>query len=186
MTRLYLALRKLILPLIEIDLSLPQKGKIIDLGCGQGIIASFLALKKSRVVVGIDNDFSRLPKSTQKNLTFSRENLNTIELPKINGAVISDVLHHLEPEDQIALVKKVYQTLAKNGVLIIKEIDTGEFIRSRLSRFWDFIFYPQDKIYFNSAKNLKNFLKKAGFKSVKISRPCRFFPGSTTLFICNK
>lgn len=186
MNWLYPALRKLILPLHEIDQFMPLEGKIIDLGCGQGIIASYLARIKSRSVIGLDNDISRLPKSIQKNLTFSQENLNSVKLSRINGAVISDVLHHLEAEKQKVLINKVYLALEKNGVLIIKEIDTGEKIRSRLSRFWDFIFYPKDKIYFNSATNLKNFLKKTGFSQIKVLRPCRFFPGSTTLLVCVK
>lgn len=186
MTWLYLALRKLVLPLEEIDKLIPQKGKVIDLGCGQGVIASYLARKSSREVIGIDSDISRLPKRAQKNLTFSQENLININLPKINGAVISDVLHHLEPEEQKTLLKKVYLALEKKGTLVIKEIDTGEFLRSRLSRFWDFVFYPKDKIYFNSARNLKNFLEKTGFSEIKISKPCRFFPGSTTLLECLK
>ncbi len=186
MNWLYLALRKLILPLEEIDASLPQNGKIVDLGCGQGIIASYLARVKSRQVAGIDNDKLRLPKSTQKNLTFSEGNLNTIRLPSIKGAVISDVLHHLNRDDQKNLIKKIYHALENNGVLAIKEIDTEEFVRSRLSRFWDFLFYPKDKIYFNSARSLKNNLSKTGFRQIIISRPCRFFPGSTTLLVCIK
>lgn len=186
MTWLYLALRKLILPLEEIDDLIPQKGKVIDLGCGQGVIASYLARQSSREVIGIDTDISRLPKRTPENLTFSQENLVNINLPKINGAIISDVLHHLEPEEQKALIKKVYLALEKKGTLVIKEIDTGEIFRSKLSRFWDFVFYPKDKIYFNSARNLKNFLRKTGFSEIKISRPCRFFPGSTTLLECIK
>lgn len=186
MTWLYLALRELILPLEEIDSNLPKTGKIIDLGCGQGIIASYLSQTKSRKVIGIDTDNSRLPKSIQKNLIFIKKDLRNINLSKINGAVTSDVLHHLEPNVQKALIKKVYLALEKKGVLIIKEIDTGEIIRSKLSRFWDFIFYPKDKIYFQSANSLKNFLKKTGFSQIKISRPCRLFPGSTTLLVCIK
>lgn len=186
MTWLYLALRTLILPLREIDLALPKTGKIIDLGCGQGIIATYLSQTKSRKVIGIDADGSRLPKSSQKNLVFIKKDLRGINLSKINGAVTSDLLHHLEPKEQKELIKKVYLALEKEGVLIIKEIDTGEIVRSKLSRIWDFILYPKDKIYFNSAVNLKNFLKKTGFSLIKISRPCRLFPGSTTLFICTK
>ena len=186
MTGLYLALRKLILPLEEIDSAFPKTGKIIDLGCGQGIIASYLSQTKSREVIGIDADNLRLPKSNQKNLIFMKKDLRSINLSKINGAVISDVLHHLEPKEQKVLIKKVYLALEKNEVLVVKEIDTAEIIRSRLSGFWDFIFYPKDRIYFNSAVNLKNFLKKTGFSQIKISRPCRFFPGSTTLLVCVK
>ena len=186
MTGLYLILRKLILPLAEIDTNLPKAGTIIDFGCGQGIISKYLAQTKTRKIIGIDNDPSRLPKSNEKNLIFIKEDLTKLKLPKITGAVISDVLHHIKPEYQKLLIENAYQALEKGGILIIKEIDTREIIRSRLSRFWDFIFYPNDKIYFNSSINLKDFLKKTGFRQIDISRPCRLFPGSTTLLICQK
>lgn len=186
MTWLYLTLRKLILPLEEIDTHLPKTGKIIDLGCGQGIIASYISQTISRHVIGIDTDDSRLPESNQKNLVFLKKDLRKISLSKINAAVLSDVLHHLKPGEQKVLIKKVYLALNPNGVLIVKEIDTAEFIRSSLSRFWDFVFYPKDRIYFNSAAKLKTLLTKTGFSQVKILRPCRFFPGSTTLLVCTK
>lgn len=186
MTWLYLKLRKLILPLEEINTNLPSMGQIVDLGCGQGIIAEFLAQTKTRNVVGMDSDTSRLPKSYQKNLNFIKQDLTKVKLSKINGAVISDVLHHLEPKDQKTLLKKVYLALEKKGVLIIKEIDTGEFVRSKLSRFWDFILYPHEKIYFQSALHLKKFLINTGYKQIEILRPCRLFPGSTTLIVGRK
>ena len=63
-------LRKIILPLEEIDEQLPQKGKIIDLGCGEGVIAKFIAKKKARTVIGVDSDKKRLPETNSKNLIF--------------------------------------------------------------------------------------------------------------------
>lgn len=178
-------LRVLMLPLKEIDNSLPQSGKIIDLGCGEGIIADYLANKKARFVVGVDVDEKRLKKTAKKNLVFHLADIRKFKLDEIDGAVISDVLHHMDFKDQKSLLKNIAKGLKKDGVLVIKEIDTGEFIRSRLSRFWDFVFYPRDKIHFNDANKLKKFLESLGLE-VTIKRPTRLFPGSTTLFVCKK
>lgn len=186
MKQVYLFLRSLILPIFEINQTIPKKGKIVDLGCGQGLIAFSLAQTKTRQVLGIDSNELRLPKSFQKNLKFKKGDIIKTNLGKIEGAVISDVLHHLARHDQLKLIKNVFSNLATGGVLVIKEIDKGEFLRSRLSRAWDFLLYPKDKIYFRSANDLKVILIDVGFKSIKISRPCRFFPGSTTLFVCTK
>ena len=185
MTTFYELLKKLILPIDEINEVIPKNGKIIDFGCGQGLIALHLSKNNSRQVIGIDANKIRLPKSTQKNLIFRNADITKLSLEKINGAVVSDVLHHLPLKEQRKLIENIYNNLKNNGILVIKEIDANEFIRSKLSRLWDFILYPQDKITFTSYKYLKEILTKTGFK-VKITRPCRFFPGSTTLYVCIK
>ncbi len=185
LNKIHIALRLLILPLKEIDRAIPKKGLIIDLGCGEGVIALYLSKKLNRQVVGIDANKKRLPKSTQKNLIFRNADITKLSFEKINGAVVSDVLHHLPLKKQHELITNIYINLKRDGVLVIKEIDTSEFIRSKLSRVWDFILYPQDKITFTSHKYLKEILTKTGFK-VKITRPCRYFPGSTTLYVCTK
>lgn len=182
---LYEKLRKLILPLEQIDSNLPKAGKILDLGCGQGVIANYIAKESQRDVIGIDTNVKRLKKSNLKNLSFKSGDLTSILLPRSKGIVISDVLHHLNRQDQNKLIKKLYLSLENGGVLVIKEIDKGEFLRSSLSRLWDFLIYPKDKIYYWYSKDLTKTLKKLGFK-VNFTRPCRLFPGSTTLYICVK
>ena len=182
---LYDFLRKAILPLEEIDKNLPGKGKVFDLGCGEGVISKYLAKNKKRKVIGIDSDIRRLPKHKTKYLSFKNADIRNVSLKGTSGVVISDVLHHLNLKDQKTLLVRISKELKKEGVLAIKEIDNGEFVRSRLSRLWDFVLYPQDNIKYWRSNELKNFLEEIGFK-VKFSRPCRLFPGSTTLFVCEK
>lgn len=178
-------LRSLMLPLKQIDNFLPKEGTIIDLGCGEGIISSYLANNSKRKIIGVDLDKSRIQNSRQKNLKFIPGDMRNYNLKNADGVILSDVLHHVGFEDQDQVLNNISKSLKKNGILIIKEIDTQDFIRSKLSRFWDFVFYPKEKVYFNSAKVLAQKLKKLGFK-VQIQKTTKFFPGSTTLFICAK
>lgn len=173
------------LPLHEIDHAIPRKGIVVELGCGQGVIAQYLASTKTRQVIGVDNNKQRLSKSGQKNLIFILADIRKYDLKNVDAFVISDVLHHISFQDQKNLLEKISKSLKKGGTLVIKDVDTGEFVRSRLTRFWDFILYPKDKIYFNDANKLKIFLKSIKFE-VTITRPSRLFPGSTTLFVCQK
>lgn len=181
----YNYLRSLILPLDEIDNAIPLKGKIIDLGCGQGVISNYLASKKRRTVIGIDKNVSRLSRSPQKNLFFKKGDITNISIKNVDGVIISDVLHHLSVTNQKILLKKTSTGLNKNGVLVVKEIDTEEFVRSKLSRVWDYLLYPKDDIHFSRTTDMKRLLLKLGFK-VTILRPSRLFPGSTTLYVCKK
>ncbi|MEX2027930.1 MAG: class I SAM-dependent methyltransferase [Candidatus Curtissbacteria bacterium] len=178
-------LRNLMIPLQQIDEALPKQGLILDLGCGEGAISAFLAQKKQRNVIGIDIDKKRLQQSSQKNLKFIHGDATAFNVKNVDGIVISDVLHHINFQDQEKLLENIARNIKKGGVVVIKEIDTGEFVRSWLSRLWDFVFYPTEKIYFSNAKDLTTKLTKLGF-SVKIRREYLFFPGSTTLFVCTK
>lgn len=182
---LYDYLRAVILPLAEIDKLIPQKGKILDLGCGEGIIAKHLANISTRKVIGIDNDQKRLPKSQKSNLSFVLSDIRSYDLNSPDAVIISDVLHHLNLKDQKKFLTKIAKKLKKDGVLLLKEIDTNEFIRSRLSRFWDLVLYPQDKVHYHTSHSLKAYLESLGF-IVTVTRPVRLFPGSTTLFFCQK
>ena len=183
--KIYEQLRKLMLPLHEIDEAIPKTGKVTELGCGQGVISEYLARRKSRDVTGIDLNPSRIGKKKKKNLKFKVGDIITFDYKPQDGFVISDVLHHIKYDDQKLVLAKLYRLLKKNGALVIKEINAEEFIRSKLSRFWDFVFYANDKIYYSASDDLKIYLEKLGFV-VDVKRTNSFFPGSTTLFICKK
>lgn len=181
----YILIKRLFLPLREIDRSFPQRGKIIDLGCGEGFVAKYLARRQQRSIVGVDLSKDRLPKTNLKNLRFECLDIINFNISGAQGIILSDVLHHLDFSRQKKLLSKISKNLEKDSVLVIKEIDTQEFIRSKLSRFWDFIFYPQDKIYYSGSQYLKLLLENLGFH-VKLIRASRLFPGSTTLYIARK
>lgn len=177
--------RSQMLPLKQIDEVIPKEGKILDLGCGEGIIAKHLAKTKTREIIGIDNNQQRIPKPNSRNLEFISADIRKYPLKGADAIVISDVLHHLDFQDQDKLLAKISRALRKNGTLLIKEIDTQEIIRSSLSRLWDFLLYPKDKIFYRNSNNLKKYLESLGFV-VMIRRSSRFFPGSTTLYIARK
>lgn len=173
------------LPLKEIDKAIPQKGKIVELGCGEGVISSYLARNKKRQILGIDLNTRRITNSRAGNLKFKVGDITNFNYKPQSAYVLSDVLHHIEPIKQKRLLEKLSKALRKNGVLVIKEIDKDELLRCKMSRLWDFLLYPNDKINYWSSANLKTYLIKIGFR-VNIKRASRFFPGSTTLFICTK
>lgn len=178
-------LRTLILPLREIDHHIPKEGRILDLGCGEGVISIYLAKDNKRFITGVDKDKSRIKKVNIKNIEFKSGDITKISIKNFDGIIISDVLHHLSFKSQKILLKKIANGIKKGGVVVIKEIDTDELIRSKLSRIWDFLLYPKDKISFSNSRDMGKLLNDNGLR-VSVIRPCRLFPGSTTLYICKK
>lgn len=173
------------LPLARIDELMPTHGRIIELGCGEGVISQYLSRNLQRQLVGIDIDKKRLPSKKQKNLEFKCADITKYKIGLVDGIVISDVLHHINFLEQDELLKRCFSSLGKDGVLVVKEINTQDLIRSKISRFWDFVFYPLDRIYFSRGSDLISRLRKIGFK-VGMEQASLLFPGSTNLFVCRK
>ena len=188
---LYMPLRWVINPFEKIDSYMPNSGTILDLGCGEGVMAVLMALSSSkRQVIGIDNNREKiqLGKSIATkipNLSFRLQDILKTKLEKVDGLVLSDFLHHTPVAQHQNILKKIARSTKKGGIVVIKEVDSSEFLRSKLARFWDLIFYPLEKTYYWDFRKLKKVLQQLGFK-VEVKRETRFFPSSTTLFICRK
>jgi|SRR3989344_527441 len=177
-------LKFLFWPLRQIDALLPRQGLILDLGCGDGTVATYLAKRSPRrQIIGLDIHPPRSP--GLPNLVFKTQNILQADFRPAAGCVLSDCLHHLSPPQQQLLLERLSRRLKAGSVLVIKEIDRDNMIRSKLSRVWDWLLYPQDKINYYSAPELISAMKKLHFK-VKYQPVSWWFPGSVNLFVCAK
>lgn len=188
--KLYVLIRWFICPFNTMEDNIPKKGLIIDVGCGEGVFTIYLAINsKDRKVLGIDIDSRRILSARKaargmKNVSFEIRNATSIR-SKINSIIISDSFHHFSKKDQINFLNICSKKLKSKGVLLIKEINNEDFIRSKLSRIWDFVLYPKDKINYWSKTQLINKLQELGF-NVKTKKAALYFPGSTHIYICTK
>lgn len=176
-------LKFLLWPLKQIDSALPKQGLIVDLGCGDGAVAAYLAkASPHRQVIGLD---LHPPKFNLSNLVFKSQNILQANLKSAAGCLLSDVLHHLSSQQQQLLLDRISHQLKTGSVCVIKEINRASMIRSKLSRAWDWLLYPQDKINYYSAPELISTMKKLNFR-VKYQPVSLWFPGSVNLFTCIK
>lgn len=189
--KIYFFLRFLVIPFEEIDKILPKKGLIIDIGCGNGPLASYLALSsKDRQVLGWDIDEDRLRDGAKiskkiRNLIFEKRNPVTDVIQKSDAILASDFLHHIPYSSQEKVLEKIYEALESGGILLIKEVDKKDLPRYWGSFIFDHAFYPKDTIYFRSKKDWITLLVGYGFK-VSCHKTLFWFPASTNLFICKK
>ena len=178
-------------PFADINSILPQKGTIIDLGCGDGLVAYYLADHgPKRQVIGIDLDANKINQARSlkprlKNLQFIVADITKVDLRQAQGCLLSDVLHHLPKKRQFQLLQLISRQLKSGAVCLIKEADKSDFIRSHLTRLWDWLLYPHDKIHYWSAQTLIRTMRQLGF-TVKSTPAMPWFPGSTNLFVCIK
>ena len=184
-------LKSFLWPLADLNLALPETGTIIDLGCGDGLVAHHLALHgPRRHVIGIDLNPARVNQASAikpklKNLQFITQDITRARLNQASGCLLSDVLHHLSKPNQLRLISHIAHQLKSGAVCVIKEADKDNLFLSSLTRLWDWLLYPQDEISYYAAKDLIQRMRQYGF-SVQFKPLFGFFPGSVNLFVCTK
>ena len=130
LTHLYIKIKLKICPFIKMETFFPRKGKIIDLGCGNGLFPNILKLKSAaREIIGFDLDEKKIraAKKTEKGrsgLEFRRENIIEMDYPRGDVFSLIDVLYLIPYDEQEIILRKCSAALSEGGVLIIKEMDT--------------------------------------------------------------
>ncbi len=115
-----------------------RKGKVLDLGCGQGRDAIALA-RLGYAVTGIDNSKVGIE---QMNLIGQDENLNLVgqvediyAFDHFNAfdIVLMDSMFHFAKKDkdkEIGLIKKIVSDISKGSIVVVCIQDTGNKVRT--------------------------------------------------------
>lgn len=111
-----------------IEALVPQKGNILDLGCGYGFLDFILAWKQpQRQVLGLDYDEEKI--NVALNNVSKTDNVHFIagdalQFPtdkSYDAILLMDVLHYLPKEKQDALLNRCIQHLNSDGVFIVRD-----------------------------------------------------------------
>lgn len=186
-----------------IELVNMEKGqKILDLGCGTGILTSELA-KKGATVLGVDfsRDMIEKARSNYPDIHFQVEDGTDLPFKDTFDTVFSNAVFHWIPE-QNKLLGSVYRSLRNNGTLIcefgaknnIIQIQSAyEKALEQLGRSY------RSPFFFPSGEEYEQLLKEAGFMVkhiIEYDRPtpladgekglynwiCQFFAGDLLYF----
>lgn len=196
-TAIFAKLRFWDAPFREIEKVIPREAKILDLGCGDGIFANYLAITgPKRKITGIEINRDRLKEANKrlKNTRFLTGDVLKTNIPKVDVITMIHLLHHLpSKKSQEELIGKVYQKLEPGGKLIIAEVAEKPFPKFVLSWIVDVFIVPilfQGKLFSGQIFYRKNcqwnkLLLNYGFK-VKFISLHKNKPFSHSLFIATK
>lgn len=138
-------------PFAELELEVPLAGDILEVGCGHGVLTTYLAITScARRVVGIDIDADKIAlaceavgrlRPDEADLRFEVQPSGVI--PVVEGGwrsiVIADVLYLLGRERRDALLASCVEALAPGGLLVIKEVDTKPLLKARVSQLQELV-----------------------------------------------
>ncbi len=120
-------------PFEAIERAVPLGGRVLEVGCGHGLLSAYLALSSpARDVTGVDIDEHKiaLAERARRNLSPGEAQLSfaTVEPGSFaegmwDTIVIADVLYLLDPASKRALLLDMVNHLAPGGAIIVKETD---------------------------------------------------------------
>jgi SAM-dependent methyltransferase len=129
--------------------------RVLDLGCGQGLLASWLRaarqlyeegfwqttwpepprLASYRGIELMLSDVQRAYVAGAENVEFVQGDIRTADFGKVDTVVILDVLHYITPEEQEQVLQRVHEALLPSGKLVLRigDADGGlPFLYSKL------------------------------------------------------
>lgn len=184
-------------PLVEISKLVPEKTKVLDLGCGEGTLSNYLALEDpKRKIIGVEIDSARVNDARRglPNVEFKKGDVTKIKIPECDVILMTHLLHHLPSKDaQTELLTKIANGLNKNQKLIITEVAEKPFIKYLISWLTDAFVVPI--LFEKSFYNFNFFYRKqseweklfADLKlKVKIIKADDDKPFSHIIFECRK
>lgn len=132
---------------------LPDKAKILDLGCGHGTPVAKLLSERGHRIVGVDRSKALLAVAASElpQHQWVLSDLETYEPHDLfDGIVIWDSMFHLPRNEHLKLLKKAYSVLSPAGMLILSsggsENDIPPFTDSMFNREFFYDAFPVSQL----------------------------------------
>ena len=195
---MFLRGRVLLSNLDFVEAHVPRSGRVVDLGCGHGLFANYIALSApGRDVTGIDLSREKIAHATatvgrRSNIRFACGDILGAEMPPCDTVTIVDVTYLMPFEEQLSLLQAACAALKPGGTLVWKS-------QERHPR-WKFAFtYLQELaattagltegkrggLFFPGREEAVSLLIKAGFNPEIVEMPTRR-PYTDILYIGKK
>ena len=177
------------------------RGHILDLGCGQGLLAAWLKAAlhcyesgswpqswppapKPRSTRGIElmnRDVQRARIALGPECEISQGDIRSAEFGTTDAVVILDVLHYIGREEQMQVLKRVRAALPARGLLLLRIGDAAGGLRFRYSQWVDklvmlFRGHTTVATHCRSADQWRELLRECGFdvQAMPMSQGTRF------------
>lgn len=170
---------------------LPDSGRIVDVGCGYGLLIVYASqFKQNATFVGIDTNEQRINLAQKQfadaaHTSFFHQDTRNFTFNKADTIVMLDVLHHIPYKDHISLFKKIADDVGTQGRLIIADIKKSSGWRYWASYLSDVILYPfSTRCQFYSSPSMHSMLTDAGWKIIHEESTIKGELFSSALYSC--
>jgi SAM-dependent methyltransferase len=180
---------------------IPDNARILDLGCGQGLLASWLLSARAMFEAGnwpahwpvaskpmayrgvelMPCDMRRARRALGERAEFVLGDIRTADFGKSDAVVILDVLHYIDYSAQDDVLLRVRDALVPAGVLLMRVGDADGGLPFRISNWVDHLVtfargHRLSRLYCRSLQDWRALLRQLGFtvESVPMSQGTPF------------
>lgn len=189
---------------------LPDRGVLLDLGCGRGLLLALLVAARDQfgrgqwppdwpppplnlVLQGIELETDRASVAQRALVDVaqvSRQDVREAAFPPCSAVVLLDVLMYLEERDQLRVLERAAAALEPGGVLVLREADAGAGFAFRVTRWSERLLEMlrgrlRDRLHYRGAAQWAGLLEALGF-SVVAEPMSAGTPFANVLFVCTK
>ena len=174
---------------------LPERGDVLEIGCGFGLTGLYLSeLRTDLVIRGYDLDQKRVATAGAAAQALGRTNIHfafgdaaqlTLDR-RFDAAYAIDLIHHVPREQVPAFLSLVYDRLQPGGRFVIKDVDNTPAYKRFVSWLTDRVMVGMDEpIYYWPVAELTAALAKVGFTVQSFPMP-DILPYPHVLYVCEK
>ncbi|MCC7374797.1 MAG: MMPL family transporter [Verrucomicrobiales bacterium] len=173
---------------------LPDGGRILDLGCGYGVVAQWLTLDHpNRTVIGMDLDASKVEvarASAKANPRLAFEECDLLGRPKFpesDAVLLFDVLHYFTRASKLEVLRAVRRCVAPGGRVLVRDAcrsgSRAHWVTALLEKFAVLTGQHRTRqgLHFESEHGYRELFREAGFGAVQVEADSGL--GSNRLFI---
>ncbi len=178
----------------EIGQYLPERGNVLDIGCGFGLFSLYFALARPGVdFTGVDLSGRRIGMARRaaerlsiRNARYVEGNATTFDPDSgFEAAYMLDIVHHIPPDAVEPLIARLHRNLVPGGRLIIKDVDDRPFLKRWFTWWLDKAVDPSADVNYWPPAELRALLVRNGFRVYSHSM-VDILPYPHRLFICEK
>lgn len=172
---------------------IPQRARLLDLGCGQGVLAAWIDaacasfraqqwpdgwppppnLSDFRGIELMRRDVERAQAALGSLARIECADIRTAEFGEADVVIILDVLHYMDPTDQEQVLQRVRSSIGSAGKLLLRVGDAAGGWRFAMSRWVDAaVLYVRGhrsaSLYCRSLQSWKQVLANCGFSAQSI------------------
>ena len=175
------------LAVLERDI-LPDKGTIVDCGCGQGLMLALIASARNRdgrtwrsadgeqgppcKLYGIEKRRRSVHiarRALGREATILHGDLRVTSLPRSDALLAFDVMHLIPWADQDELLVQMKDAIAPGGWLVLRDADASGGWRFRAVHLWNWLVHTlhgrwQPQFFFRTADEWRERLERLGFE----------------------
>jgi cyclopropane fatty-acyl-phospholipid synthase-like methyltransferase len=178
----------------EIGQYLPDRGAVLDLGCGFGLFSLYYAqILPGARFHGLDRNARRIAMATEVaarlGLANTRYEVGDVRAYRAgieyDAAYMLDIVHHIPPDTVAPLVAELHKSLAPGGCLLVKDVDTRPAYKRWFTYVLDRLMDPRGVVRYWPAEELQDVLEGTGFR-VRRHLMVDILPYPHVLYVCHK